>query len=230
MNEVLPRPTRDELAQLGPFAGLDLGQVRVPATSQEIRQALEELSACPWLGFDTESKPTFARGETSGGPHLIQFATLQSAYLFQLQREECRPGVARLLESPEILKVGFGLDTDLVQIQTRLGVKAQAVLDLDEVFRHMGHGRSLGVKNAVAIVFGLHFHKSRRMTTSNWSELRLSERQLLYAANDAYAAAHVYQALGRPAPPVVEEPAAKPQPRRRYRRRRRSAEAREGEA
>lgn len=221
MNETLPRPSREEIAELEPFAGLVLDRVCVPTTPEEIRQAFAELSTRAWLGFDTESKPTFARGESSGGPHLVQFATLETAYLFQLQREDCCEAVSALLASPGILKVGFGLDTDMVQIRTRLGVNPTAVLDLDEIFRLKGHGRSLGVKSAVAIVFGLNFHKSRRMTTSNWSEARLSERQLLYAANDAYAAARVYQELGTPAPPPVVIPEPKPDPRRRPRRVRR---------
>jgi len=44
------------------------------------------------------------------------------------------------------------------------------------------------------------FIKSRKATTSNWAHPRLSESQLLYAANDAWAALRIYRALGeRPA-------------------------------
>ncbi|MFA7332049.1 MAG: 3'-5' exonuclease [Candidatus Delongbacteria bacterium] len=217
------RPTREELAQLEPFVGLQMDEVRVPATPEEAHAALAELSRHAWLGFDTESKPTFARGESSSGPHLVQFATLEGAFLFQLKRAECLEAVRALLARPDLLKVGFGLDTDLTQLEARLGCRPQAVLDLDEIFRRRGYGRSLGVKNAVAIVFGQQFHKSRRMTTSNWGEPRLSERQLLYAANDAYAAARVYHELGTPPPPPVEIPVPKPPSRHRFRRRRRSA-------
>lgn len=217
------RPTREELALLEPFVGLRMDHVRVPATPEEASEALTELSRQAWLGFDTESKPTFARGENSSGPHLVQFSTLDQAFLFQLKRDECLEAVRVLLARPDLLKVGFGLDTDLTQLESRLGCRPQAVLDLDEIFRRRGYGRSLGVKNAVAIVFAQQFHKSRRMTTSNWGEPRLSERQLLYAANDAYAAARVYHELGMPAPPPVEVPVPKPSSRHRFRRRRRSA-------
>jgi ribonuclease D len=40
--------------------------------------------------------------------------------------------------------------------------------------------------------------KSKAMTTSNWAATQLSDRQLLYAANDAYAAIKVHHALKKP--------------------------------
>lgn len=219
--EEFHRPTKEDLACLDDFEGLGLERVDVPAEPSEVARALDELSACAWLGFDTESRPTFLRGEASSGPHLVQFATPEKAVLFQLRHPGCREAVALLLANPSILKVGFGLDTDLNQLEAKLGARPEAVLDLDEIFRRAGYGRSLGVTSAVAITFGLHFHKSRRMTTSNWSDTRLSERQLLYAANDAYAAARIYLGLGCPPPPLPEEKPPKPLPTRRSRWRRR---------
>jgi ribonuclease D len=69
-------------------------------------------------------------------------------------------------------------------------------LDLDRVFQQRGYGRSIGIKSAVAIVFGQRFVKSKRLTTTNWSLPTLQPRQLLYAANDAWVALCVLQALG----------------------------------
>jgi ribonuclease D len=57
------------------------------------------------------------------------------------------------------------------------------------------------VKAAVAVLFARRFLKSKRASTSNWSNRRLTEAQLLYAANDAWAALCVYHALGCPALP-----------------------------
>jgi ribonuclease D len=47
----------------------------------------------------------------------------------------------------------------------------------------------------VAALFGQRFIKSKKASTSNWALPALSEQQLVYAANDAYAAYCVYQAL-----------------------------------
>jgi ribonuclease D len=54
----------------------------------------------------------------------------------------------------------------------------------------------MGVKGAVAVLFNQRFIKSKKAATSNWANVRLSEAQLVYAANDAYAAIRVWQALG----------------------------------
>ena len=48
----------------------------------------------------------------------------------------------------------------------------------------------------MAVVFQQRFLKSKKAATSNWAKPQLSEAQLIYAANDAYAAARVFQALG----------------------------------
>ena len=53
---------------------------------------------------------------------------------------------------------------------------------------------------AVAVVLNRRFIKSRKATTSNWANRQLSESQIVYAANDAWAAMQVYHALGLTAP------------------------------
>ena len=82
-----------------------------------------------------------------------------------------------------------------------VGIEPQAVLDLDMVLRRRGHRNSVGVKTAVALLFQQRFVKSRKQTTSNWASKHLSEGQLRYAANDAYAAMRVFDALGLEAAP-----------------------------
>jgi ribonuclease D len=62
------------------------------------------------------------------------------------------------------------------------------VLELNHVFRERGYRKDMGVKGAVAVLFGQRFAKSKKAATSNWASPRLSEAQLLYAANDAWAA------------------------------------------
>lgn len=194
-------PTRDEIALLPLFEGLPLDAitvVRTPADADRARDALLTAGAC---GFDSESKPTFRKDEVNTGPHVLQFATRERAWLFQLLRADCLPIAADLLASPVLVKVGFGLDTDRTLIRNRLAVEPTAVVDLDHEFRRRGHRQSVGVKSAVALVFGQRFVKSRKATTSNWAAARLTEAQLRYAANDAYAALRVYEALGMAAGP-----------------------------
>ncbi len=190
-------PGREEIDALEPFPGIHPSRIVLPATPQAVAQAHADLAVQSHVGFDTESRPTFTRGEASEGPHVVQFATLARAYIFQLHLPEACEAVSSLLQSPRLVKVGFGLDGDRTQVRARLGIEPQAVLDMDWVFRDLGYRKSVGLKVAVALVFGRRFAKSKRIGTSNWSHRSLSDGQLLYAANDAYAALRVYAAIAR---------------------------------
>jgi ribonuclease D len=182
-----------------------LDRIHVPKTPEAIAQAGREITAAGVVGFDTESKPTFQVGERTRGPHLIQFALRDRAFLFQLDHHpECHALLAELLHSEQVLKVGFGLRNDRGQIRSRLGVNLRGILDLDHIFRQRGYKGQIGVRAAVGAILQQSFRKSKRLTTSNWAAPNLAPKQLLYAANDAYAALRVMEALdmkpGRPSP------------------------------
>jgi ribonuclease D len=191
-----PLPEREQILSLAPFQGLDLPDIHVVETSRDADEAAEALRATGVAGFDTESKPTFAKNEISGGPHVLQFATRHEAWLFQLHRSEFHGLLAELLASAQLRKVGFGLSSDLALIRQRFGIEPGGMFDIDDEFRRRGYRRSIGVKMAVALVFDQRFVKSRKATTSNWASRQLSDAQRRYAANDAYAAIRVFDALG----------------------------------
>jgi len=194
-------PEREQIALLAPFDGLDLQDIVVVGTVDDAARAAADLLAARIVGFDTESKPTFAKNEVNTGPHLVQFSTMTTAYLFQLHRTDCIPTIQMLIDSTALLKVGFGLSTDLTLIRNRLGTEPRAVFDIDNEFRRRGYRKSVGVKTAVALVFDRRFMKSRKATTSNWANKQLTDSQIRYAANDAYASIRVYDALGLRQPP-----------------------------
>ncbi|MDB5964425.1 MAG: 3-5 exonuclease protein 2 [Polaromonas sp.] len=196
MTERYPTPGREDIALLEPFERLAPDQIFVVSTPEQARQALKELDGVRVLGFDTESKPTFAKNEASDGPHIVQLCTADRAWIFQLTDAECRRAVGLLLASPDIVKAGFGLGDDRRRIIHKLGVDLQGVLDLNTVFRERGYRKDMGVRGAVAVVFNKRFIKSKKASTSNWANERLSEAQIAYAANDAYGALRVYDALG----------------------------------
>ncbi len=194
----IPSPTKEEMSGLEPLGRLGLNDIVVVSTRQESDQAFQALATSTVLGFDTESKPTFARDQISAGPHVVQFSTLHKAYVFQLHDAGCREAVSALLESDSITKVGFGLASDHQQILRTLGVHPKNVLDLNVVFRKKGYSKEIGVRGAVAVVFNRRFLKSRKATTSNWANRQLSDSQIVYSANDAWAALQVFHALGLP--------------------------------
>jgi ribonuclease D len=188
-------PNKSEIALMQPFAGLTLEHIHVPATEEEFATAATEIRAAGIVGFDTESRPTFVVGDVSEGPHVVQFALHDKAYLFQLHRTEGHPLLLELLQSEQVLKVGFGLRSDRKHIRAKLGVHFNAVVDLNTIFSMDGYHKEMGVRAAVGLVLKRRFAKSRHVTTSNWSQPLLTAQQLLYAANDAYAALKVLEAL-----------------------------------
>lgn len=188
-------PTRDQINLLPWFEGLHRGSIAVINSADAARRAFDELSSLTVVGFDTESKPTFKKGEVSNGPHVVQFSTLQRAYVFLLHDNYCRKVASDLIALPTLKKVGFGLSHDLKHIPLKLHVEPKGVIDLETMFRDKGFGRGVGVKVAVALLFKKRFRKSGRASTSNWAARHLTDQQILYAANDAYAAIESYHEL-----------------------------------
>lgn len=158
----LPVPDKDAIATLPPFERLDLSQVRLVSTAEQAEAAWQTLRAQQVLGFDTESKPTFLKDQVSDGPHIVQLATQELAWVFQLGDAHCRLRVAHLLQEVRITKAGFGLGDDRKRIVAKLGVEPQAVLDLNHLMHARGWRKDMGVRAAVAVLFGRNFAKSKK--------------------------------------------------------------------
>ena len=198
----------DQEELLPPYDGIKLADVRMVKSDKDAADALTALLAMDVLGFDTESKPTFLKGEVSTGPHLVQLATDDAAYLFQIGAMPAVEVLKAVLESDTILKVGFGLSDDVKRLRAKLGIETSNVLDLSTALRKNNERNTLGAKTAVARFFGQTLQKSKKITTTNWALPRLSEKQILYAADDAHVALKIYRrwrldqaADTRPAPP-----------------------------
>ena len=195
MNTRLSTPDKDAIALLPAFERLGLDRITLVCTAAQAHQAHAELTQASAWGFDTESKPTFKVGEQSDGPHILQLSTAERAWVFQLHEPECRAVAADLLACRGVVKAGFGLGDDRKRIEHKLGIEPQGILELNTVFHQRGYRQDMGVKGAVAVLFSQRFIKSKKAATSNWANARLSEAHLVYAANDAYAAIRVWQAL-----------------------------------
>ncbi len=196
MNHTHTVPDKAAIELMPPFERLMLDRIVVVSTAAQADQAWATLSQAPVWGFDTESKPTFFKDQVSDGPHVLQLATGDKAWVIQLHDPECRARVARWMAEPKAVKAGFGLGDDRKRIVHKLGIEPQGILELNTVFHQRGYRKDMGVKGAVAVLFNQRFIKSKKAATSNWAAPRLTEAQLVYAANDAYAAIRVYDALG----------------------------------
>ncbi|MCE9603838.1 MAG: 3'-5' exonuclease domain-containing protein 2 [Planctomycetia bacterium] len=205
-SELLERPTKEQIALLPPFAGLALNQIVVLRSPGQLDDAYRAIERERFVGFDTETKPRFTKGAEATGPHVVQFALRNRAFIVQLGNKPPLPFLKAVIESREIVKVGFGLKSDRGPLFRRLGVTVGAVVELTGKLRTLRYKQALGAKAAVAIVLGQRLQKSKSVTTSNWAHPDLKPNQLLYAANDAYAALCVFRALGSPYAPAASPP------------------------
>ena len=180
------------VAELPPYPGLSLQSVKLVQSRAVAEEALATLMAADALGFDTESKPTFRKGEESTGPHLVQLAIDDRAWLFPLTAQFDISILKPLLESPHVLKVGFGLRDDVKRLASKFGIEMQGVVDLSIALRGI-QKQDFGAKTSVAYFFGQKLQKSKKISTTNWARLPYSTGQMLYAANDAQVPLRVYR-------------------------------------
>ena len=186
-------PSKEQIQAFPVFQNLPMQQIQLIHSLEQCLAVEQELKSCALFGFDSESKPTFKVGEISTGPHLIQLATLDKAYLFQMN-----PAIwaflAPIFANRDQIKVGFGLKNDAHLFRKR-GIELNSVIELSKCFGYLGLKNPVGLKNAIALLFGLNFPKSKRISTSNWASKNLSAAQIDYAAADAYAPVLVFEEL-----------------------------------
>jgi ribonuclease D len=171
------------------------GEVCLVATPQDLEQALADMRQESVVGFDTESRPSFKKGEVHL-PCLVQVATKRAVYLFQLQQMNFFEVLAELLAEPRIVKSGVALADDLRQLKLLFPFSEQNVLDPGIVARRCGLTQT-GLRNLAGIFLRCRIPKGAR--TSNWAAPRLSAAQITYAATDAWVCRELFlhfQALG----------------------------------
>lgn len=168
------------------------GRVCLVATPEDLAGAAADIRAETVVGLDTETRPAFAKGE-SYLPCLVQVATAQAVYLFQLRRMECLPLLTEMLEAPGIVKAGVALAYDLARLKLVFPFTEQAVIDLGKVARRAGATQT-GLRNLAGMFLGFRIPKGSR--TSNWAAPRLTEAQVAYAATDAWACRELYAKFG----------------------------------
>lgn len=195
-----PHPTKDEIALLPAFDGLGLHQIHVLETPRQFNEALALIREAALVGFDTETRPSTIKGETIDGPHVVQLALPDRAYIVPIDANPPVDFLKDVLASSAIIKVGFGLKSDRAHLRRKFGLQLQSDVDLTQPLGALGYRQKLGAKAAVAVVLGQNLAKKKFLTMSNWANRPLEGSQRLYAGNDAFAALKIFRALGSPLP------------------------------
>lgn len=190
----MERPTKEQIKALPFYIGLGLADIKIIENEQQANDALSELEREICIGFDTETKPTFRKGEESPPPALIQLATESTGYLFPTRFEFALNAARALLSNEAIQKVGFGIKDDNKALRNKLDIEIGNTQDLSVILKHkLGEKNTIGARAAVAMVLKQCLRKGAQI--SNWGAYPLKKSQVLYAANDAHAAICVANAL-----------------------------------
>src|SRR5690606_19970922 len=150
-------PSKEQIQTFPVFQNLPMQQIQVINSLEQCHALEQELKSHALLGFDTESKPTFKVGEVSTGPHLIQLASQDKAYLFQIN-PEILAFLKPVFENRDQVKVGFGLKND-AHLFRKKGIELNSVIELSKCFSAFGFPNPMGLKNAMALLFQVNFPK-----------------------------------------------------------------------
>lgn len=164
------------------------GPIEIINLPEQLPEALRKMESETVIGFDTETRPSFRKGE-SYLPSLLQAATADAVYLFQLKKLDCAVLFDRLLAQPSPLKAGIALAHDLKMLQRLSPFQAQSVLDLGQAAHKHGIV-TIGLRSLTAIFMG--FRVSKAAQVSDWSQPNLTPSQIQYAATDAWVCRELY--------------------------------------
>ncbi len=169
------------------------GKIVVVISAGEAERAVDYLLSQPILGVDTETRPSFKKGQIHQVA-LLQVSTHDTCFLFRLNYLGMAPAVVRLLEDEQVPKVGLSWHDDILQLHKRGNFKPGNFIDLQKHVGEIGvEDRSL--QKLYANFFGKKISKSQQL--SNWENDVLQERQKIYAATDAWACIQLYEELQR---------------------------------
>ena len=169
------------------------GRIVVILTPGETEKAVNYLLSQPLLGFDTETRPSFKRGQQHKVA-LLQVATDDISFLFRLHHTGLTPALVRLLEDTSVKKIGLSWHDDLIMLHKLGAFNTGAFIEIQEQIRQIGI-TDLSLQKIYANLFGKKISKRQQM--SNWEEDILSDKQKLYAATDAWACIQIYKEVVR---------------------------------
>lgn len=178
--------SREEMSQLPIWRYK--GPVYLVETQSDLQRAMQDVSREGVAGFDTETRPAFRRG-VSYLPSLVQLATADAVYLFQVQVRDYSAAMREVFSSAEIIKAGVSVNDDLLNLRKLFEFEERAVVDLGRVAKRYGM-KQTGVRNLAGIFLGTRIPKGTKIT--NWAARRLTPQQITYAATDAWACRELY--------------------------------------
>lgn len=167
------------------------GDIQLITKNEQLLSMLEKLQGVTMVGFDTETKPSFQKGEYHKMA-LLQLSTDTTAYLIRLHHITNFHQMIPFFENKNILKIGLALRDDIKGLQKIASFEPTGLVELQDLARHKKLN-NMGLKGMCEEVIGHTISKKFKLT--NWEAKELNQEQMLYAATDAWIGLKIYLAL-----------------------------------
>ena len=164
------------------------GPIHVIQTADDAKRAAEKLSMETLLGFDTETRAAFRVGENYD-PSLLQLASADHVFLFQIKLTGLVPELCEILSNPNILKTGVSIRDDVKELRKLAPFEPAGFVEL-ATYAKKAKIKNLGLRGMGALLLG--FRISKKEQVSNWGKHELTRSQIAYAATDAWVGREIY--------------------------------------
>lgn len=167
------------------------GKVHVITEEKNLSKVFREVAKHDVVGFDTETRPSFKKGQTYKVA-LLQLAIPHKVFLIRTHYSGITEEITALFESEKIIKAGVAIRDDIKALQTLKKFDPASFVELATLAREVGL-QVESVKKLAALILGFRISKSAQ--TSNWEAPTLTEKQIEYAATDAWVCLELYEHL-----------------------------------
>lgn len=167
------------------------GSYSLIRSDEGLQEVLADVKAETVLGFDTETRPAFRKGE-SYLPSLLQLGGESHVWMFQLQKLSDLKPLFAVLADPKIVKTGVAIKRDVQELKDLEPFEAAGFKDVGKMAEKLMF-RNTGLRPLSALL--LEGRISKGAQVSNWATDVLSQKQETYAATDAWISRKLYLAL-----------------------------------
>ncbi|NDV63285.1 3'-5' exonuclease domain-containing protein 2 [Puniceicoccales bacterium CK1056] len=164
------------------------GPITIVDDDEKLAKALKELRKEKILGFDTESRPSFKKGQNYPAS-LIQLGGEHHIWLFQISNFASLDALWEILADEEIIKAGVAIADDIKKLQELQDFTPGGFVEIATLSTQAGI-LNTGLRSLAALLLG--FRISKRAQVSNWAKNTLTDIQIQYAATDAWVSRELY--------------------------------------
>ncbi len=167
------------------------GRIHVIYAPSQVKSAVMALRSASIVGFDTETRPSFKRGERHNVA-LLQLSTTSDAFLFRINNTGIPAPLKEFIEDKSITKVGLSTTDDFHQLARVCDAHPNGFVELQQMVKQF-RITDMSLQKIYAILFQEKISKGQQL--SNWEAPQLTDAQKRYAAIDAWACLSIYNHL-----------------------------------